>query len=78
MPPGFDQALSRLRKSFRGRIGTLSPREFIQVQRTRVRLSTHPRYLSVDCHALLQHEDARVRALAERIKSLQDAYPGPE
>ena len=64
MPQGLDQALSRMRKSFRGRIGNLGPMQFIEVQRSRVRLSTHPKFIEVDCDALLRHPDDRVRQLA--------------
>jgi len=67
MPQGFDQALSRVRKSFRGRLGGLKVREFIEVQRGRVRLSTHWRYVSWNEKALRQHADERVRMLVNRM-----------
>ena len=71
MPQGFDQALHRIRRSFRGRIGRNDPKEFIQVERGKVRLSTYHRFVVVDCETLLRHEDPRVRGLAQRIKSQQ-------
>jgi hypothetical protein len=72
MPAGFDQALGRIRRSFRGRIGGLSPKQFIEVRRRRVRLSTHPRLIAVDCDALATHPDERVQTLALRIKQVRD------
>ena len=71
MPQGFDQALHRIRRSFQGRIGRNDPKEFIQVERGKVRLSTYHRFVVVDCETLLRHEDPRVRGLAQRIKSQQ-------
>ena len=69
MPEGFDQALGRVRKGFRGRLEGLKATEFIEVQRRRVRLSTHWRYVLWDDAALRQHADERVRVLAHRMAS---------
>jgi hypothetical protein len=67
IPDGLPQALSRLRKYFRGRVGSLSHREFIENKRGRVRLSTHPRLVMVDCGALANHDNELVQKLAARI-----------
>ena len=75
MPQGFDQALGRVRKAFRGRLRGLKHTEFIEVQRRKVRLSTHWRYVSWNEKALRQHVDERVRLLVDRMAS---AAPGRE
>ena len=77
MPQGVDQAVSRLRKSFRGRIGSLGPREFIEVDRRGVRLSTHPKFVDVDCDALLRHPEPRVQQIAQRIKDARGRVQVP-
>jgi hypothetical protein len=70
MPAGFDQAVGRLRKGFRGRLKDLKHTEFIEVQRRRVRLSTHRRYILWNDKTLRQHGDERVRLLADRMASV--------
>ena len=80
MPQGVDQALARMRKPFRGRIGNLSRLEFIEAQRGRIRLSTHRHYIQVDEAVLLKHLDERVQSLARRISQakIRSASGAPE
>jgi hypothetical protein len=70
MPASFDQAVGRLRKGFRGRLSGLSHTELIEVQRRRVRLSTHCRYVLWNDKALRQHADERVRLIANRMATV--------
>ena len=63
----IDQALARLRDPFRSALGETRAEDFIEVSASRVRISTHARYVDVELDKVRQHPDARVRELAERV-----------
>ena len=63
----LDQALSRLRTSFRPLLGNLEATDFIQRLRGRVRLSTHKRFVSARRDLLIEHQDELTREMAARL-----------
>lgn len=64
---GIHQAISRLRWRLNPALGDLTAKRFVEVQRKRVRLSTHRRYVSFDRPGLVRHPDKKVSAIAERL-----------
>lgn len=77
VPRGWQQALSRLRKNFRGRISDLSTLEFIESVRGKVRLSTHRQYVVINCEALLEHENEKIQRLGARFKAAAEKLVVP-
>ncbi len=67
LPEGLDQMISRVRARFRPALKELKATQFIEVQRRRMRVSTHRRYVAVDADKLLKHPDHIIRALAARL-----------
>jgi hypothetical protein len=61
-------SLSRLRKSFAGRVEGLDPYAFLEQKHVRTRLSTHPRYVDGSWHLLLHHGHSGVITLAAEIR----------
>lgn len=66
-PEGLDQAISRIRARIRPALKEIDPKDFIQCHRSRVRISTHKRYVLVNRDKLLDHDDTIIRLLAERL-----------
>jgi hypothetical protein len=68
-PDSVEPATGRLRSWLKPGLQGLKPTDFIQVHRKRVRLSTHRKYVMADRSRLMNHLDARIRALAARLPS---------
>jgi hypothetical protein len=66
-PDGVDQAVSRLRQRLPQAVTGLSATDFIEVQRRRIRISTHRDCLSFDRQLLLRHPDESVKRLIARL-----------
>jgi len=59
--------IHRVRMSFRSALGELSEKQFIEVNRKRIRLSTHKRFVTWDEERLLNHPNTRVQGLFRRL-----------
>jgi hypothetical protein len=66
-PDSVEPATGRLRSRFEAALAGVKSKDFIQVQRKRVRLSTHRSYVQINRTRLLSHPDARIRKLAARL-----------
>jgi hypothetical protein len=67
-PHRLDAALGRLRNPLATALGSdVPPTDFIEVRTGRVRVSTHPRFISWGAAALTKHEDEVVRNLARKL-----------
>ena len=71
-PEGAEAALGRLRDPFSTALGpTLKATEFLEVRGGgRLRISTHPKYVTWDRRQLLTHPDERVLKLAQSLPDL--------
>lgn len=63
----LDQAASRLRCRLGPALEGLKATKYIEVQRKRIRLSTHRACVSVDQEALLKHPNDQIRSLAAHL-----------
>lgn len=61
------QAVSRLRARLGPAVRGLRAKQFVEVSRGRIRLSTHRRFVVVDRERLLKHPDEVIRLLANRL-----------
>ena len=66
-PEGIDQAVNRLRVRLDPALTGMRAADYVQVQRRRVRLSTHRKYIRYDRSRLLAHPDEVIRKLASRL-----------
>lgn len=66
-PDSVDQTVNRLRSRLGPALQGMDAKQYVEVQRKQIRLSTHRRSVIVDRACLLQHQDARIRWLAERL-----------
>lgn len=64
---GMYQAVSRLRARLDPALVGLDAKQFVEITRGRIRLSTHRAYISFDRERLLKHPDESVRLLAEHL-----------
>ena len=63
----LDQAVGRLRWRLGPALEGLKAINYIEVQRKKIRLSTHRACVSVDREALLKHPDNQIRSLAAQL-----------
>ncbi len=66
-PDAVEQAVDRLRARLRPALKGLVPTKYIEVQRGKIRLSTHKRFVTADREYLMQHPDEVIRSLAMRL-----------
>lgn len=66
-PDSIDQIVHRLRSLLGPTLKGLDAKDYVEVQRRRIRLSTHRRYVVLDRASLLQHPYAEIRSLAARL-----------
>jgi hypothetical protein len=67
-PEELDQAVGRLRWRLGPALEGLKSTKYIEVQRKKIRLSTHRVCVSVDREALQKHPDDQIRQLAGRLR----------
>ena len=67
VPGNIDQAIGRLREKIQLGSGRVDPKDIVEVNNKRVRLSTISRYVQVNREALLNHDREVVRELASRL-----------
>ncbi len=68
-PEELDQAAGRLRWRVGPALEGLKAKKYIEVQRKKIRLSTHRACVSVDREALLKHSNDQIRLLAARLRN---------
>lgn len=80
VPGRVDQAISRLRQALRPGIEGLDPKNLIEVQGGRLRLSTHPRFINVFWERLDDHPHEMVRRLLTQLRQFRadEARPVPD
>jgi 7-cyano-7-deazaguanine synthase in queuosine biosynthesis len=76
-PEELDQAVGRLRWRLGPALVDLKPTKYIEVQRKKIRLSTHSACVSVDREALLKHPADQIRSLAARLPLINALWVAP-
>jgi len=72
---GEFQSIGRLRHCFIRALGDLNPKKFIEAYRPKtLRLSVHPELVTWDQQKLLEHDDARVRGLVEKLAAVGQSH----
>lgn len=66
--PSMDPVLGRLREPFRGHLGSLDPKEFIEASAGHVRLSTHRRCVTWNADRLRGIQDKTIQELVGRLQ----------
>lgn len=66
-PPDIDNAISRLRRCLSPGLGEIDPKEFIQVNRGRARVSTHRRFIELRREGFEAHPNSIIRKLVSQI-----------
>jgi hypothetical protein len=77
-PQGLSQAIDRLRDRFKGVLGDLPARQFIERTSNRLRLSTHKICVTVDAPKIAAHEDPVIARLGRALSNyISEQSQGP-